>query len=273
MTIYTLANDIILSAVMGFCTYLILPLVLNRKFVASKSFIVFNAIAIGILIFLLLDIYADVGEVLFPQLSDGSTSFIADPGIAAVFVISVIVSFLIVYWAEGEEGEEAELTGDRTALAVSVGIGFQNLTEGLVFGAYWVLGAQNVAVLILVGYSIQNMTEGFPIVAAYIGKKDPGYGKMAWLFFVRGIPTVAGGIVGWYAVDFFIVNGSPTYDGNIVTTAINGIAIGSILYCILPILLAAFKPESTEAARSLKIRLIFLGILAGFVIGFAVGCF
>jgi ZIP family zinc transporter len=266
MTIYTLLNDIILSTVMGFCTYLALPLVINKKFVASKAFIVFNAAAIGILIFLLLDIYVDVNEPLFP--SGGPP---ADPGIALTFVLSVLISFLIVFWAEGEEGEEAEVSGDRTALVVSIGIGFQNLTEGLVFGAAWILGLQDLSVLILLGYSIQNLTEGFPIIGAYIGKPQPEVGKLAWLFFIRGIPTVIGGVVGWYAVNFFYSSGNLNYNGNLVTTAINGIAIGSILYCILPILLGAFQPESTVAATTLKRKLIFMGVLAGFLVGFAVG--
>lgn len=280
MVAYTLVNDLLLSAVLGFCTYLALPVVKWPYFTKSRAFVVFNAIAIGILAFLLLDIYTDVFEDIFPN-----DSMIADAGLSLAFIVCVVIAFLIPLWTEGEEGEEAGASGDRTALAVAVGIGFQNLTEGLAFGAAWYLAKYDpadfgLATIILVGYGIQNMTEGFPIIAAYIGKEQPSWGKLIWLFFVRGIPTVIGGLVGYEAVSSFVVTdmsspnyGLPTYGGSLIDTAINGLAIGSILFCILPILLASFRSEATEKATHAKRTLIFLGILAGFVIGFGVGLF
>jgi zinc transporter, ZIP family len=277
---YTLTTDIILSAILGFDTFLALPLVRWGRFTRSRAFILFNAIAIGILVFLLLDIYVDVDEALFP-----TGGQIANWEIAATFAFSTAVAFLIPFWTEGEEGEDAKVAGDRTAFAVALGIGFQNLTEGLLFGAYWFLAQYDpadfgVATLILVGYGVQNLTEGFPIVAAYMGKEQPGLGRMVWLFFVRGIPTVIGGIVGWVAVSDFVVTdvaspnyGMPTFQGDLIGTFIDGLAIGAIVYCILPVLLNSFQPEATPSATASKRKIVFLGTLAGVLIGFAVGLF
>lgn len=257
-----------LSMITGFCTYLSFPLFYWRAFLASRWFLFFNAIAIGILIFLLLDIYTDVNDVLFPVLADGSTSLIADPWISLAFFSSVAIAFVAGMWTQGLEGEEAALTGHRTALAVSVGIGLQNLTEGLALGAAWAIGDHDLAGVIVFGYSVQNMTEGFPIVSAYMNRPQPSVLRLIGLFFIRGIPTVLGAFIGWYAVVW-----SSTYQAAIVDTFINGLAIGAILYCILPILLEAFKPVKETLSTETRRVLVFYGVAAGFLLGFVVGLF
>lgn len=257
-----------LSVITGFCTYVSFPLFYWKKFVQGRWFIFFNAIAIGILIFLLLDIYTDVNDVLFPTLANGTVSLIADPWISSAFFSSTLIAFAAGMWTQGLEGEEAALTGDRTALAVAIGIGLQNLTEGLALGAAWAIGDTDLAGVIVFGYSVQNMTEGFPIVGAYMNRDQPSVLRMAILFFIRGIPTVFGAVIGYYAVVW-----SSSYQAEVVDTFINGLAIGAILYCILPILLEAFKPATTRAESEARRVLVFYGVAAGFLIGFVVGLF
>lgn len=259
-----------LSIITGFITYLSFPLFYWKSFVESRAFVVFNAAAVGILIFLLLDIFTAVNEVLFQSAPSADGLVWADPLTSVAFLLSTIGAFLLCYWTEGEEGEEASLTGDRTAMAVAVGIGFQNLTEGLALGVAWYNNDLSLAAVIVLGYSVQNLTEGFPIVAAYTGGTAPGKVRLAVLFFIRGIPTVIGGLVGFLAVSWFSNN---VEQANVVSTLVNGLAIGAILYCILPILLETFQPLKTPEATALKRKLVFLGVALGFIVGFAVGLF
>jgi ZIP family zinc transporter len=250
---------ILLTAFMGFCTYLALPFVRWGRFLKSRYFTLFNAIGLGILVFLIADIFVDVSEDVWPN-----DAILADFTMASIFLAGTVVAFLIPWLTEGEEGDEAEVTADRTAFAVALGIGFQNLTEGLAFGAAWALGEIPLAAVILVGYSVQNMTEGFPIVAAYFGTKQPGLWRMIYLFFLRGIPTVIGGVVG-----FAFVAWTTTYQSMEFDTVFNAFAIGACLYCILPILTQAFQPAETPVATTFRRKLVYWGILVGFALGFA----
>lgn len=250
-----------ISAVMGFITYLALPLVRWTKFLGSRYFTLFNAIGLGILVFLVADVFLDVADVVWPN-----DAIIANMPLAVIFLLCCVVAFLVPWFAEGEEGEEAELNEQnthRTAAAVALGIGFQNLTEGLLFGAAWAEGQIPLATLVFIGYSVQNMTEGFPIVGAYFTGKQPSLWRMSGLFFLRGIPEVVGGVMGWAFVAW-----SSTYQSLEFDTAFNALAIGAILFCILPILLQAFQPAESIQATTFRRKLLYWGVLVGFVIGF-----
>ena len=78
-------------------------------------------------------------------------------------------------------------------MVIAAAIGFQNLTEGLVFGAIWAVGIVGLLTVIFVGFFLQNVTEGFPITAPLLGKNERKIGVLAALFLVGGLPTVLGG--------------------------------------------------------------------------------
>ena len=81
---------------------------------------------------------------------------------------------------------------------------------------------------------------------------------LALLFLVGGLPTVLGGVVGYF------------YNSPLLDVTFDALAIGAILYCILPMLRNAFRPASTPEASYLKQRLTYIGILIGFLLGFLV---
>ena len=144
------------------------------------------------------------------------------------------------------------------ALIIALAIGFQNLTEGLVFGAAWAAGTVGLIGVIFVGFFLQNVTEGFPITSPFFGKAERRVGLLALFFLVGGLPTIAGGLVGYYWASTYL------------DILFDGLAIGAILYVILPMLRIAFRPADPPDATYLKQRLTYIGILAGFLIGFAV---
>jgi zinc transporter, ZIP family len=244
---------VVLSAVMGLSIYLSLPIVLAKS-LASRTITLLNAVAIGILVFLLADVFSDAASIIY---TNPASEYLADPVYAAVFVVAVVACFLVLYLSE-HRSKGSTLSPRAMALVVAAAIGFQNLTEGLVFGATWAAGVIGLLTVIFVGFFLQNVTEGFPIAAPLLGKNERGVGVLAALFLVGGLPTVLGGILGYF------------YNSPLLDVTFDALAIGAILYCILPMLRASFRPAETPDASYLKQQLTYIGVMLGFVIGFLV---
>ena len=242
-----------LATLMGLSIYLSMPIILMKSS-RSRTMTILNAAAIGILIFLLADVFSDASTIIY---TNSTSSYLASPIYAATFAVAVAACFLILYAIE-HRSRNANLTPAMMALIIAVAIGFQNLTEGLVFGAAWAAGTVGLIGVIFVGFFLQNVTEGFPITSPFLGRADPRWGMLALFFLVGGLPTVAGGLVGYYwASDLFDI-------------VFDALAIGAILYCILPMLRIAFRPADPPDATFLKQRLTYVGILIGFLLGFVV---
>jgi zinc transporter, ZIP family len=250
-----------LSTLMGLSIFLSMPVVL-RKEMASKTIAFLNAAAIGILVFLLADIWGDVWPNLYPTV-DGQTSFVANATehgipLALVFLLGVVGAFALLYFAEGTFGRRDGLSPSSTALIIALAIGFQNLTEGLVFGSSWggPVFLPGLLAVIFIGFFLQNVTEGFPITSPFLGSGNPRIGTMSLFFLVGGLPTILGGVLGYF------------YNDVLLDVAFDALAIGSILYAVLPMLKVAFRPRETpEASRRIQ-QIVYAGIIAGFAVGF-----
>jgi ZIP family zinc transporter len=244
---------VVLSAVMGLSIFLSLPIVLAKS-MASRTISFLNAIAIGILVFLLADVFSDAATIIY---SNPASPYLADPEYGALFLLGVVGCFAVLFFSE-HRSAGSTLSPRAMALVIAAAIGFQNLTEGLVFGATWAVGLSGLVTVIFVGFFLQNVTEGFPIAAPLLGKNDRALVPLVVLFLVGGLPTVLGGIVGYF------------YNSDLLDVVFDALAIGAILYCILPMLRAAFRPAETPDASYLKQRITYAGILIGFVVGFLV---
>jgi len=242
------AETILLSTVMGLSIYFSFPVIL-RKNVSQWKTRLLNAVAIGILIFLIGDVFVDAAGALYNGTLYGYGS---SPGNDAIFAVSMAAGFLVLL-AAGHRGKMI-LTPTQLALIIAIGIGFQNLTEGLLFGALGVtLGLTGVTLVVLLGFVFQNVTEGFPIASPFLGDTE---GKAAVIFgalMVGGLPTILGGAVGFY------------YNSTVFDLVFYGLAIGTMLYVILPMLRVALR-ESPGAGLSLAYFGIFLGFFLGFVV-------
>ncbi len=239
---------LLLSAVMGFSIYLSMPLVLKSGTGAGVLKFL-NAGAIGILMFLLADIFSNATPVIYNGALYGYGS---NPLADAVFLVSFIAGFGILYLFENRSKEG--LTASRTALLMALGIGFQNLTEGLVFGSTGaLLGLSGAATVILLGFILQNMTEGFPISSPFLGNMKNRERQIVGLLLIGGLPDVIGGAFGYY------------FDLKLIGLFFDGLAMGTILYVILPMIKALFS----EKERKLR-NLAYSGIFVGFIVGFVV---
>ncbi len=237
-----------LSAVMGFSIFISLPIVLRMRTSSILNKLLLAA-AIGILIFLMGDVWGDSAAIMF----NGSLyGYGTSPYFDLIFTGALCFGFLALYY--GENRRRSGLSPSQTGLIIALGIGFQNLTEGLIFGALAAsFGLSGVALVVLFGFVLQNITEGFPIASPFLGLSDKKPWAMASLFFVGGVPTVLGGAFGFF------------YSSGAFEVFFGGLAIGAILYAVLPMLKSMFR-DSEHAAQ----RVTYLGIFLGFLVGFLV---
>ena len=249
---------------MGLSIFLSLPVILAKS-MRSRTIIFLNAAAIGILVFLLADIFSDVAPLIA-----GSELYLTIPSRDILFVIATAAAYVALYAVDqrrpaetvGADGAPAtvprELSPTRLALIIAFGIGLQNLTEGLVFGAAWTAGQLGLLTVIFIGFFLQNVTEGFPIVSPFLGGSRYDLRLVAALFLIGGLPTIVGGVVGYL------------YTNVSLDVLFDALAIGAILYVVPLMLKVAFRPEGSPLASYRKQQLVFFGLLAGFLLGFAV---
>jgi zinc transporter, ZIP family len=255
-----------LTSVMGLSIFLSLPIVYSKR-AQGRWATGLNAAAIGILVFLLADVFSDVSPILYPS------GYVANLTYSVAFGIAFLVAFLGLYFVDNlprnaPRGVTAGVTETppgpdtgprRTALIIALGIGLQNLTEGLVFGVNWTLGALGILAVVFVGFFLQNVTEGFPIASPFLGTDARrGVSMMAGLFLVGGLPTLVGGAIGYF------------WSNNLFLVIFDALAIGAIAYVILPMLRMAFRPLQTKELSVRRNRLVYIGVMVGFVLGFAV---
>ncbi len=241
---------VLLSVVMGFSVFLSLPVILYKK-ITLRQMLGFNAIAIGILAFLLVDIYGDVSSIF-------GNMPITDP-LEIVFLVGFLVSFL--FFIGPKESRDPEENPKRTSILAAIGIGLQNLTEGLVFGSAGAAGIVSIYVLSAIGFTLQNLTEGFPIAAPLVGSKVKIEKKfMSAAFLIGGIPTILGTLLGLvFFSKMFIV-------------FFDALASAAILYVILALFHVNINKSRIEDRKEMKylMLLTYLGILIGFVVAFVV---
>lgn len=245
----------VLATVMGLAIFLSLPIVLRRSRTARLVNLL-SAAAIGILIFILADVWGDVAGILYP-----GGSYLTNFGLDIVFVAGALGAFLVLFLFEHFPGKRGELTPISTALIVALAIGFQNLTEGMVFGAAWAVGAVGLLTVVFAGFFVQNVTEGFPIAGPLLRSEERRLGLFSAYFVLGGIPAALGAGIGYY------------WTSTPLIVAFDALAIGTCLYAILPMLKSAFRPAETPEASRLKLRLTYLGIGFGFLLGFVVNAF
>lgn len=247
----SVAELVALSTLMGLSIFLAMP-VIYVKAARSRTMTVLNAAAVGILVFLLGDIFSNVAPMIY-----SSGGYVANGGYAIAFGVAVGACFLVLFAFEHRTHRATE-SPVATSIIVAGAIGFQNLTEGLVFGAAWAVGTLALSFVVFAGFFLQNVMEGFPIAAPLMGRGDRRLGLVAGFFLIGGIPTVIGGISGYY------------YSNAFLSLLFDALAVGAILYSLLPMLRVALRPADPPEATYLKLRLTYLGVLAGFLLGFAV---
>jgi len=266
---------LLLGAIAGFTIYLGLPIGRVRN-PAPRLRAMLNAMAIGILLFLLWDVLAGAIEPVedaVKEASDHGGSWLRVIGLGATMTAGVAVGLLtLVYYERWLDARSAasrpvgpgaaiasptrlraidRLTEpQRLAFFIALGIGLHNFSEGLAIGQAAASDEISLALLLIIGFGLHNATEGFGIVAPISAAGEvPSWGFLALMGLIGGGPTFLGTVVGqaWVNDWLFI--------------AFLALAAGSILYVVIELLGVARKLGYKE--------LLCWGILLGLFLGFA----
>ena len=260
----------LLGAVAGFTIFLGLPIGRLRN-PAPKLRATLNALATGILLFLLWDVLAAAWEPIDAALVDKPVSAIGN-GLVMAAGVGVGLMGLVYFdqWiarrakrpaaSETPTGTSSDrpwrTPGGQLAMMIAVGIGLHNFAEGLAIGNSAAAGDLSLAILLIIGFGLHNATEGFGIVAPMAAAEQrPTWGYLAVLGLIGGGPTFAGTLVG------------QSFTNDTVSIAFLALAAGSILYVIIELLGVARRFN----VKTVTTWALFVGLAAGFLTDAIVG--
>jgi zinc transporter, ZIP family len=271
---------LLLGAIAGLTIFIGLPVGRMRGMPASVRTLL-NALAIGILTFLLWDVLSGAVEPVEARLEaahEHGASWAPFIGHSALLAVGLGVGLLsLVYYdrllprrrsvggasigpgaaavQEFAPQRTLQSAAARLALMIAIGIGLHNFAEGLAIGQSAAAGETSLALLLVIGFGLHNATEGFGIVAPMAADEQrPSWGFLAALGLIGGGPTFVGTIVG------------QSFTSDAVSVLFLSLAAGSILYVIVQLVGVALRAGHKE----MLYWGIFLGIIAGFATDFII---
>jgi ZIP family zinc transporter len=263
---------LLLGAIAGLTIFIGLPLGRMRNVPAGfRAFL--NAVAVGVLVFLLIDVMQHAVEPVESALVAGRWGRFS--GLAALLTAAFGLGLIgLVYYdrfsaARARQGRPQgpgaahadELRAGwapmsaarRLSVVIAVGIGLHNFAEGLAIGQSAAKGEVSLALMLIIGFGLHNATEGFGIVAPLAAEAElPSWSFLGVMGLIAGGPTFLGTVVG-----HAIANEA-------LAVAFLALAAGSILYVVVQLIGVAFKLGYKE----LLMWGLFLGLFLGFATDF-----
>ena len=249
----------LLGAIAGLTIFLGLPIArVQNPSRAWQAFL--NALATGILVFLLWDVITKATEPINGALEAAkeghSARFLA---LALLFAAGFGIGLLSLVYFErrfirpaAADLRERDASPAQLAMMIAAGIGMHNFAEGLAIGQASRSGAISLAAILIVGFGLHNATEGFGIAAPLSG------GRPSWAFL---------GLAG-------LIGGGPTFLGTLLGYSVKweplfvlflALAAGSIFYVVAELL---------NVGRRLQLReLAMWGVFVGFLAGYGTDLF
>ena len=248
----SLFSTVALGMIAGLTIFIGLPVARIRNL--SRPIHAFlNALATGILIFLLWDILSRASEPINQALDMAKKGDAAEfVTLLVLFVGGVGVGLLGLVYFDQMVIHPRKLGGEASpfqlSLMIATGIGLHNFSEGLAIGQASRSGAIGLATLLIVGFGLHNATEGFGIAAPLSGTKPPSWAFLALAGLIGGGPTFLGTVLG------FSVQSSEVF------VLFLALAAGSIIYVIGELWHLGHRFQLPRLAS----WGIFLGLLAGY---------
>ena len=271
---------LILGGIAGFTIFLGLPLAVVRN-VSSRKKGFLNAVAIGILIFLTVDVFGHAWEAVGIDVSSasaGTASFIdAFFAIVAMFA-GLSIGLLGLAWygsrftrgaslrsptalteitnrsGYGQQRQELKVVQQveayRLSMMIAIGIGAHNFSEGLAIGQSYASGALGLALMLIVGFAAHNATEGFGIAGPLTNLSEkPRIRFLLLAGLIGGGPTFIGTILGSLWASTFVY---------ILFLALAG---GALVY----VSMLMYNVAREQVTNNMLMLGLFLGLSAGFI--------
>jgi ZIP family zinc transporter len=264
-------TTILLGAIAGLTIFIGLPVArLRRLSRPVQGFL--NAIATGILIFLLWDVLSKANDPIQKALAGLHHGRPAEfAAMAGIFAAGLAIGLLsLAYFnprlidrirrsqparlsgpgATVASGATAVPSGRGLALMIAIGLGLHNLSEGLAIGQAAVSGAISLAAVLIIGFGLHNVTEGFGIAAPMASDAaPPSWGFLLLAGLIGGGPTFVGTVAGYSVTNQYVF------------VLFLTMAAGTLLYVI---------NEMFQVGRKMNTPLALgWGVLLGFLAGYA----
>jgi ZIP family zinc transporter len=265
---------LLLGAIAGFTIFLGLPLAVMKNIShRTKGFL--NAVALGILVFLIIDVFSHGYE----SASDAASSAFAGKAPIGDAVIDLAAMFggiaigllgLVLYEHRTmtkrvpkvlslesiKQGDDHlrqsfhDISAYRLAMMIAVGIGAHNFSEGLAIGQSYAAGQIGLAILLIIGFGAHNSTEGFGIAGPLTGVlKKPTIRFLLMAGLVGGGPTFVGTVLGSLIFS------------NVAYILFLSIAGGALIY----VSMLMYNAGRKQTSNNVVMIGIFVGVCAGFV--------
>jgi zinc transporter, ZIP family len=265
---------LLLGAIAGFTIFLGLPIaVLQHLSSKKKGFL--NAFALGILVFLIIDVFSHGYETASSAATDAFSGKgpISDAvvDLAAMFGgIAIGLLGLVLYetklMTKGfpqilsvdnlKEGDDHlhrlfhDASAYKLAMMIAIGIGAHNFSEGLAIGQSYVAGQIGLAIILIIGFGAHNTTEGFGIAGPLTGiLNKPNAKFLAKVGLIGGGPTFVGTMLG------------SLWISNVAYILFLSMAGGALIY----VSMLMYNSGRKQTTNDILMIGIFFGLCAGFV--------
>jgi len=258
----SLTRTLILGFIAGATIVLGLPI--GRMHApAPRTRTLLNALAIGVLFFLVIDVFSNAYLPIQTQLHElhrhtgGSASravldiiLLLGGTVTGLLSLAGYQKWLRVRRASTnvDPSVVTPVSPVHISLMIASGIGLHNFGEGLAIGSSAHIGAMALSTVLVIGFGLHNATEGFGIVSPLAGTHRPSWGFLGLVALIGGGPTTLGTLVGWL------------WSSTTLSIVFLSLAGGSIIYVICQLLYVASKSANPTT--------VYLGIAAGLTAGF-----
>lgn len=262
-----LSNVVALSILAGTMIFLGLPLArLENVTPSRKAFL--NALSIGILLYLTLDLLGHARELPWEVI----TAATAEPPSLALLLIVLFLggigagfTFLMYLqrrWNRKspalDSGILARTTRDRivnvqarhASILIAAAIGLYNFAQGLGIGQAGrftiptAVGSPDDVLLLLIGFALHNAAKGVAMASPLVGQR-PDWKQLLTVGVVAGAPTVVGTVIG------------ATFWNPYVFVGVLTVAAGAVMFAMRILWTLSYQPVLRKP--------ILWGVPAGFV--------